>query len=106
MPAMVVSVSHVLLLTASLLAQASPWWEHYDSRDSFLCPRLGRVQLERNNAQASLISGRSRTTAFRDDSPLPGLRYTNQRMTLILQGDLLTIEQLPSRIECTRTERV
>jgi hypothetical protein len=99
-------VPHLLLLTASLLAQASPWWEHYDSRDSFLCPQLGRVQLERNNAQASLISGRFRTTAFRDDSPLPGLRYTNPRMTLILQGDMLTIEQRPSRIQCTRTERV
>jgi hypothetical protein len=103
---MAVPVSHLLLLTASVLAQASPWWEQYDSRDSFLCPRLGRVQLERNNAQASLTSSRFRTTAFRDDSPLPGLRYTNPRLTLILQGDLLTIEQLPSRIQCTRTERV
>ncbi|MEX1316434.1 MAG: hypothetical protein AB1Z22_04800 [Synechococcaceae cyanobacterium] len=103
---MAVPLPHLLLLTATLLAQSSPWWEHYDSSESFLCPRLGRVQLERNNAQASLITGRFRTTAFRDDTPLPGLRYANPRLTLILQGDLLTIEQLPSRIQCTRTERV
>jgi hypothetical protein len=103
---MAVPVPHLLLLTATVLAQASPWWEHYDTSESFLCPRLGRVQLERNNAQASLISGGARTTAFRDNSPLPGLRYTNPRLTLIVQGDLLTIEQLPSRIQCTRTERV
>lgn len=103
---MAAPVPHLLLLAASMLVQASPWWEHYDSSDSFLCPRLGRVKLERNNAQASLIAGRFRTTAFRNDSTLPGIRYANPRMTLILQGDLLTIEQLPSRIQCTRTEQV
>ncbi|MEO1001599.1 MAG: hypothetical protein AAFX65_00635 [Cyanobacteria bacterium J06638_7] len=103
---MAAPVPHLLLLAATVLAQGSPWWEQYDTSDSFLCPRLGRVQLERNNAQASLITGRFRTTAFRDDSTLPGIRYANPRMTLIVQGDLLTIEQLPSRIQCTRTERV
>ncbi len=104
---MAVAVPHLLLIAAaSVLAQASPWWEHYETSDSFLCPRLGRVQLERNDAQAALTTGRYRTTAFRDDSPLPGIRYANPRLTLILQGDLLTIEQLPSRIQCTRTERV
>ncbi|MCU0528570.1 MAG: hypothetical protein MUD04_03555 [Cyanobium sp. Prado107] len=103
---MAVPVPHLLLTAAALLAQVSPWWEQYETSERFLCPRLGAVQLERNNAQASLISGGSRTTAFRDDSPLPGIRYVNPRMTLIVQGDLLTIEQLPSRIQCTRTERV
>jgi hypothetical protein len=103
---MVLPLPHLLLMAATVLGQASPWWEQYDTSDSFLCPRLGRVQLERNDAQASLISGRGRSTAFREDSPLPGLRYVNPRMTLILQGDLLTIEQLPSRIQCTRTDRV
>lgn len=103
---MAIPVPHLLLVASTLLAQSSPWWEHYETRDRFLCPRLGAVQLERNNAQASLISGGFRTTAFREDSPLPGIRYVNPRMTLILQGDLLTIEQLPSRIRCTRTERV
>lgn len=95
-----------LLISLGLLSQGSPWWEHYDSSDTFLCPRLGRVVLERNEAQASLLAGGVRSTGFREDSSLPGLRYSNAGMTLILRGDLLTIEQRPSRIECTRTERV
>lgn len=103
---MAVPVPHLLLVASTLLVQSSPWWEHYETRDRFLCPQLGTVQLERNNAQASLISGRSRSTAFREDSTLPGIRYVNPRMTLIVQGDVLTIEQLPRRIRCTRTERV
>lgn len=103
---MAVPVPHLLLMATALVVQASPWWEQYETSERFLCPRLGAVQVERNRAQASLILGRSRATAFRDDSPLPGIRYVNPRMTLILQGDLLTIEQLPSRIQCTRTEQV
>ena len=95
-----------LLMCLALLAQASPWWEHYDSSDTFLCPNRGRVLLERNDAQASLISGGSRATYFRESSTLPGLRYHNRGTTLILRGDILTLEQLPSRIDCTRTERV
>jgi hypothetical protein len=95
-----------LLLALSLLAQFSPWWEQYDSRETFVCPRLGRVVLERNDAQAALISGGYRSTGFRDNSGLSGIRYRNEQMTLILRGDLLTIEQRPSRIECTRTEQV
>ena len=95
-----------LLLALSLLSQHSPWWEHYEERDSFLCPRMGRVQLERNDSQASLISGGYRSTVFREESPLPGIRYSSERMSLILMGDLLTIRQGPSQIECTRTERV
>jgi len=99
-------VTTSLLLALTLLGQGSPWWEHYDTRETFLCPRLGRVQIERNDAQASLLAGGARSTGFRDDSPLPGLRYRNPRMTLILRGDILTIEQRSNRIECTRTERV
>jgi hypothetical protein len=99
-------VSAPLLLALSLVAQFSPWWEHYDTRETFHCPRLGRVTLERNDAQASLIAGGFRSTGFRDDSGLTGIRYRNEQITLILKGDLLTIEQRPSRIECTRTEQV
>jgi hypothetical protein len=95
-----------LLLALSLLAQSSPWWEQYDSRETFVCPRLGRVVVERNDAQASLIAGGYRSTGFRDDRQLNGIRYRNEQMTLILRGDLLTIEQRPSRIDCTRTEQV
>jgi len=95
-----------LLLALSLLAQSSPWWEQYDSRETFVCPRLGRVVLERNDAQAALITSGYRSTGFRDNSGLSGIRYRNERMTLILRGDLLTIEQRPSRFECTRTEQV
>lgn len=99
-------VSAPLLVALSLVAQFSPWWEHYDTRETFLCPRLGRVVVERNDAQAALISGGFRSTGFRDNSGLNGIRYRNEQMTLILRGDLLTIEQRPSRIECTRTEQV
>jgi hypothetical protein len=95
-----------LLLAFTLLAQSSPWWEQYSSREEFLCPRLGRVVLERNDAQAALLAGGFRSTGFRDDRDLSGIRYRNERMTLILRGDVLTIEQSPGRIECTRTERV
>ncbi|MFQ6537310.1 MULTISPECIES: hypothetical protein [Aphanothece] len=95
-----------LLLSLALLAQGSPWWEHYDSSETFLCPNQGRVRVERNDAQASLISGGSRSTYFRERSELAGIRYTNRRTTLILRGDILTLEQLPSRIDCTRTEQV
>ncbi len=95
-----------LLLALSLVAQFSPWWEQYDSRDTFVCPRLGRVVLERNDAQAALTAGGYRSTGFRDNNGLSGIRYSNGQMTLILRGDLLTIEQQPSRIDCTRTEQV
>jgi len=99
-------LSAPLLLALSLLAQSSPWWEQYDSRETYVCPRLGRVVLERNDAQAALITGGFRSTGFRNDRELSGIRYRNERMTLILRGEVLTIEQRPSRIECTRTEQV
>jgi hypothetical protein len=95
-----------LVLSLGLLAQGSPWWEHYETTDTFLCPRLGRVMLERNASQASLIAGGYRSTMFRDDANLPGTRYRNERMTLILRGDILSIQQPRSQIECTRTDRV
>jgi hypothetical protein len=95
-----------LLLALSLLTQSSPWWEQYESRETFLCPRLGRVVLERNDAQAALITGGFRSTGFRDNPGLSGIRYRNEQFTLILRGDMLTIDQRPNRIECTRTEQV
>ena len=93
---------------APLLAQAmhSPWWEDYAIKDRYLCRDKGMVVLERNDAQASLINGRNRITFFRDPSELPGLHYTGDGMRLILRGDELTIERLPQRLQCLRTEQV
>ncbi|WP_259702336.1 hypothetical protein [Synechococcus sp. CS-1324] len=112
------SAAFTALLTASALgcstllapqpagAMGSPWWEHYNTRDSFLCRDDNRIVLERNDAQASLISGRSSTTLFRETSSLPGLRYGNDALRLILRGDELIVERLPQRVICLRTDQV
>ena len=84
----------------------SPWWEDYGITERFLCPNERRITVERNDAQASLIAGRYRSTLFREASDLPGIRYRNDQMTLILKGDLLTMEQQSRRLECVRTEQV
>jgi len=94
------------LLTLALLAMGSPWWEDYGITERFLCPNERRITVERNDAQASLIAGRYRSTLFREASDLPGIRYRNDQMTLILKGDLLTMEQQSRRLECVRTEQV
>ena len=93
---------------APLLAQAmhSPWWEDYAIKDRYLCRDKGMVVLERNDAQASLINGRNRHTFFREPSDLPGIHYKADGMRLILRGDELTIERLPQRLQCLRTEQV
>ncbi|WP_254939113.1 hypothetical protein [Cyanobium sp. Morenito 9A2] len=85
----------------------SPWWEDYAVKTRYLCRDQGVLVVERNDAQASIISGRFRTTLFRESSELPGVRYkTSDGMRLILNGDELTIEQLPQRVQCLRTEEV
>ena len=78
-------------LLIPLLALSSPWWEDYDTRERFLCGEQGSVVVERNDAQASLISGRSRFTLFRVASSQPGLRFATDGMELILWGDSLTL---------------
>jgi hypothetical protein len=88
------------------VAMSSPWWENYEVRETFLCNDTNQVVVERNDAQASLLAGRSRTTLFREDSPLPGLRYGTDRLRLILRGDELTLERLPQRMLCLRTDQV
>ncbi|MFN5163207.1 MAG: hypothetical protein ACK5IA_15260 [Cyanobacteriota bacterium] len=90
------------------LAQAmnSPWWENYDHRDRYLCSGSGSLVIERNDSQASLISGGTRLTLFREEADAPGLRYRNGDMRLILRGDELTVEQLPRQLTCVRTEQV
>lgn len=94
------------LLALALLAMGSPWWEDYSTTEHFLCPNERRVTLERNESQASLLAGRFRSTLFREAWEHPGIRYRNDQMTLILKGDVLTLEQLSRRLECVRTEQV
>lgn len=88
------------------LAMQSPWWENYETKDRFLCDRRISVVLERNESQASLISGGSRMILFRESSEAPGVRYRNDQMLIILRGDELTLERLPDRLSCVRTEQV
>ena len=92
-------------LLIHLLALSSPWWEDYDTRERFLCGEQGSVVVERNDAQASLISGRSRFTLFRVASSQPGLRFATDGMELILWGDSLTLEQGRRKLQCTRTDQ-
>ncbi len=94
------------------LAMGSPWWEDYAIKETFLCAGQGPVVVERNEAQASLITGRYRTTLFREQQQsgapesILGIVYRNDMMTLILRGDQLILEQLPQRTSCMRTESV
>lgn len=94
------------LLAGAALAAGSPWWEDYTTKETFHCPDRGRVVLERNDAQASLITGRYRSTLFRDASATGALRYRNELLSVSLRGDVLTMERPPSRVECLRTEQV
>jgi hypothetical protein len=89
---------------AAAAGMTSPWWEDYAVKTRYICPDRNLLVVERNDAQASLITGRFRTTLFRETSDLPGLRYTVDNMRLILRGDELTLEQLPMRLQCLRTE--
>lgn len=99
-------------LLLPLLAMGSPWWEDYATKETFLCADQGPVVIERNDAQASLITGRYRMTLFRLQQPPPGevpivgIVYRNELITLILRGDQLILEQLPKRTTCMRTESV
>ena len=85
-------------------AMGSPWWENYDVRHSFLCPGRGTVVVERNDSQASLLSGGFRSTLFRDPGNGAELSFSNGDFRLILHGDELTLEQSTLQITCIRTE--
>jgi hypothetical protein len=99
-------VQPALPLPAKAQAMLSPWWENYDQKDRYLCPNQGSLVLERNASQASLISGGTQMTLFREASDAPGLRYRNDEMRLILRGDELTLERLPLKLTCVRTDQV
>jgi hypothetical protein len=94
--------------SALTIAQAmqSPWWENYDQKDRYLCPNRGALVLERNDSQASLISGGSQMILFREASDAPGIRYRNDQVQVILRGDELTLERLPLKLVCVRTDQV
>jgi len=100
------------LVLPALLAMGSPWWEDYAIKETYLCSDQASVVLERNDAQASLITGRFRSTLFREQQPtgaaepILGIVYRNDMMTLILRGDQLILEQLPQRTSCMRLESV
>lgn len=96
----------LLPMLLGLVAMSSPWWEDYDIKERYLCSEKGGVVLERNASQATLISGGSQTTFFRDTSSDPALVYRNDDWRLILRGDELTLEHLPMKIICMRNEQV
>jgi hypothetical protein len=93
-------------LASPLQAMNSPWWENYDVKERYRCPDQATVLVERNESQASVFTGHYRLTLFRETSAAAGLRYSNETMRLILRGDELTLEQLPLRLTCIRTEEV
>jgi len=84
---------------------SSPWWEDYDIRERFLCGTQGVLVVERNDAQASLISGSNRFTLFRESGSQPGLIFQSEAMTLTLWGDSLTLEQGRRTLQCTKTDQ-
>lgn len=94
------------LTAAKAQAMRSPWWENYDRVDRYRCNAQGRLVLERNESQASLISDAGRMLLFREASQDAGLRYRNEILSVILRGDELTVEQPPQRLICLRTEEV
>ena len=94
----------LVFATLTALAMGSPWWEDYGTSETFLCPNQRALIIERNDAQASVLSGRFRTTLFRENSDVPGLRYGDDRMRVIIRGEVLTLEQLPDRFDCMRSQ--
>ena len=82
----------------------SPWWENYDVRQSYLCPGRGTVVVERNDSQASLLTGGYRSTLFRDPASGSELSFRNDDFRVTLQGDVLTLEQATRQITCLRTQ--
>jgi hypothetical protein len=84
----------------------SPWWENYEQRETYRCPDQRLLVLERNDSQASLLAGRYRSTLFREPSANPDIRYGAGGLRVILRGDELTLEDLPQRLVCVRTQEV
>ena len=96
----------LLPMLLGLVAMSSPWWEDYDIKERYLCSEKGGVVVERNASQATLISGGAHTTFFRETSSDPALIYRNDDWRLIVRGDELTLERMPVKITCLRSEQV
>ena len=47
-----------------------------------------------------------KTNLFRDQKAFALTRYANERLSVVLSGDELTIEDLLSKTRCHRTEQV
>ena len=62
--------------------------------------------LERNDSQASLLSGGFRSTLFREPVSGSELSFRNDDVRVTVQGDVLTLEQATRQITCLRTEEV
>jgi hypothetical protein len=103
---LLLAVVGIAPLRAAPGPMGSPWWENYDQRQSYLCPGRGTVVLERNDSQASLLSGGFRSTLFRELASGSELSFRNDDFRVTLQGDVLTLEQATRQITCLRTEEV
>ena len=66
----------------------------------------GAVVVERNDSQASLLTGGFRSTLFREPTSGGELSFRNDDFRVTLQGDVLTLEQSTRQITCLRSEEV
>lgn len=87
-----------------LLAMVSPWWEDYAIKQSFLCNERDALLVDRNDVQASLISGSMRLRLFREQKDLPGLRFSNGDLRLINRDDELTLEPCLQALDSVRID--
>ena len=102
----VTAVLGVMVAATAARAIDSPWWENYDHKDRYLCGQGAVLVVERNQSQASLINGQGRLILFREASDRAGMLYRNEDVRILVNGDELTFEQLPTRRVCLRTEQV
>jgi hypothetical protein len=96
----------LLSATSVALGGPSPWWEHYESKQTFRCGDSSELLLERNDSQASVYHRGYKTNLFRDLKAFALHRYANERLSVVLNGDELIIEDLLSKTRCHRTEQV
>lgn len=95
-----------LLFPLTLQAGISPWWEDYESKQIYRCGDSSESLLEHNDHQASLYHRGYKSNLFRDQKAYALKRYTNERLSVVLNGDELIIEDLLSKTRCQRTEQV
>jgi len=96
----------IFLFPITLQAGISPWWEHYEIKQIFRCGDSSELLLEHNDHQASLYHQGYKSNLFRDQKAFALKRYANERLSVVLNGDELIIEDLLSKTRCQRTEQV